>query len=94
MVVVFQLRPSLYGSIKTSCDSGDEYHLLHEVLQRELSLLRQRLDDANFGAFILKIWNALIAIFSKIVEISCVVSNHLSLKSFKFMGENFVRILF
>lgn len=75
MFVVFQLGPSLYGSVKASCDSGDEYHL-HEVLENELSVLRQRLDDANFGAFLQKIWNALIAIFSKIVEINCVVSNH------------------
>lgn len=73
--IVFQLRPSLYGAVKASCDSGNEYHLLHEVLERELCVLRQRLDDTNFGAFMLKIWNALIAIFSRIVEVNSVVSN-------------------
>lgn len=66
----------MYRAVETSCNSGNEQHLLHEVLEKNLCVLRQRLDDANFGAFMLKIWKALIAIFIKIVEISYIVSSH------------------
>lgn len=66
----------MYRAVNVSCESGNEYPLLHEVLEKEFCVLRQRLDDTNFGAFMLKIWNDLIAIFSKIVEMNSHVSDH------------------
>lgn len=73
---MLQLKPSLYIAATVSCDSGNEYHLLHEVLEKEFCVLRQRLDDANFATFMLKIWNALVATFSKIVEMNATVSDN------------------
>lgn len=73
---MFQLRPTLSRAVEASCDIGNEYHLLREILDKEFCVLRQRLDDTNFGDFILKIWNTLIVIFSEIVEINSVVSNY------------------
>ncbi|XP_063882646.1 BAI1-associated protein 3-like isoform X3 [Scylla paramamosain] len=65
---VAKVRPTLSRAVEASCDMGSEYHLVHDVLDKEFCVLRQRLDDTNFKSFILKIWNALIVIFTETVE--------------------------
>lgn len=66
--VIRKIKPTLWKAVVNSCDTGNEAHLLQEILDQDICILKQKLRDKNFQHLLLKIWNVLIVIFRDIVE--------------------------
>ncbi|KAK4321941.1 hypothetical protein Pmani_007292 [Petrolisthes manimaculis] len=63
-----KLKPTLYSAVVHSCETANENLLLHDVLDKDLCVLRHRLNEANLKRLLLKLWNNLIVIFCSTVN--------------------------